>query len=769
MINQALKILLKVNNWQTFLDELDNLGSDPKFKKIKGEAFEQLTKYFFLTDPVFISMFTEVWHHSEIPVYVQDKLNLPSPEVGVDLIALQSDGSYCAIQCKFHQDENNNVSYDELSTFFSVTERKETYTNLSHRIISTSAYKISHKVTKLHREKIGIICASDFQSLDELAFEKIHNLIKGEAHEFVLHKPREHQARAIEKCYEYFVKLKKTRGKIIHPCGSGKSLTAYWIAKKINANSVIIAVPSLALVKQTLNTWAREELANGSKMEWIAVCSDQDVNVKEDPAFSTFDLGITVTTDANKVKDFLNSSSEKMKVIITTYQSGNVVANAVENTNYKFNFGIFDEAHKTAGHKSKKFSLLLSDDVIAIEKKLFMTATEREFKGDSSNFLSMDNESIYGEIIDQLSFKKALEITPPILCDYNIITVAVSQREIEQIISNNDLLKINGENYKFEEVSSTIASLITLRRLVVDKNINHAISFHSSIERAKNFRDMSNLVNFADNMITLNAFHVSGRNSAGERNAEINRFLNFAPSVITNSRCLTEGVDIPEIDAVIFSDPKQSVIDIVQAAGRAMRMHENKKIGYIVVPVVIGNSEKDILSETFKQLITVIAALGINDERIIDEVKQYVSSALKKSDGILQFMEYSSSLEVDFKNLVDGLQIKLWDRLSFAKSVIGESNFAKWMRDHTNLAEKTIKNYSQAIRKISNDLVKLNLAFSTLEEISEKSDLKKLKDHYFAIDEFKQLNVRGKGMYSAGFNRLIEYQDFLKKQMHKEK
>ena len=140
-------------------------------------------------------------------------------------------------------------------------------------------------------------------------------------------------------------------------------------------------------------------------------------------------------------------------------------------------------------------------------------------------------------------------------------------------------------------------------------------------------------------MGTLNAFHVSGKNSTGERNAEINRFLSNAPSVIANARCLTEGVDIPAVDAVVFSDPKQSVIDIVQAAGRAMRTHPNKELGYIIIPVILDQNSEDVVLDSFKQLITVIAALGINDDRVIEEAKQYVSEKISSDSRILEFIE----------------------------------------------------------------------------------------------------------------------------------
>ena len=165
----------------------------------------------------------------------------------------------------------------------------------------------------------------------------------------------------------------------------------------------------------------------------------------------------------------------------------------------------------------------------------------------------MDDPSVYGEIIDQLSFKTALEQRPQILCDYKIITVAVTKKEIEEILTSDELTRVNGGNYSFENDGSSIAALIALRKLTLEKSINHAISFHSSIKRAEQFRNLNNQVNLTSNSLgTLNAFHVSGKNSTGERNAEINRFLNNAPSVIANARCLTEGVDIPAVDAVVF-------------------------------------------------------------------------------------------------------------------------------------------------------------------------------------------------------------------------
>ena len=152
----------------------------------------------------------------------------------------------------------------------------------------------------------------------------------------------------------------------------------------------------------------------------------------------------------------------------------------------------------------------------------------------------------------------------------------------------------------------------------------------------------------------------------------------------------------------------------------------------------------------------------MNDDRIIEEARQFVAKSNPRNDPMLQFFETSPTSSVNFEDLLRTIEVKIWDRLSFAKSVVGETEFAKWMREHANLSEKTIKNYSQAVRKISNDLVKMDMAYSSLSEITERADLGLLKQKYFSIDEYRNLDERGKGMYSAGFNRLINFQEYRK-------
>ena len=760
----AADLLRGSSDWESLVGKLAELGSSPEVRKLKGDTFELFTKHFLLTDPLYAAEFSDVFIHNELPAIILDQLKLPKPEIGVDLVAKTHGGRFWAIQCKFRQDLNENVTYRELGTFFSVTERRETFELLDNRLVFTSAYEVTSRVNKLHPEKIGYVTYSDLKAIDSERYQQIISSLNGDPIELKPYKPRPHQIKALSEIESYFRSEGLDRGKLIHPCGAGKSLTGYWISRILNSKSTLLAVPSLALVKQTLKAWTREALANKVPLKFIAVCSDQDVSASDDPAANISDLGISVTTNSSEISKFIKENSDSPTLVITTYQSGNAVIEATNEISHTFDLGIFDEAHKTVGHKKKTFSLLIEDKNVRIAKKVFMTATEKVFKNSATDFdiNSMDDVDVYGEIIDQLSFKEALEQNPPILCDYKLITVAVSQAEIAALLRDNHFIRANGKSFTFEEDGTTLAAMLALRNLIAEKNIKHAISFHKSIKRSKEFMLINEQLNKENgDSCALSAFHVSGKDSTGRRKYIVDQFVSYEPSLVTNARCLTEGVDIPAVDAVIFADPKQSAVDIVQAAGRAMRLSPDKDLGYIVVPVILEKEEEDLSSNVFKQVINVIAALGINDERIIDESKLFIRENGRVSNGIVEFINLCPDIDINFDNLVRNLRIKIWDRLSFAKTIVGQTGFEKWMLHRTELSVASNKKYSNAVRKISNDLVKLNITFGSLEDIILHADLQELKSKYFEIPEYRELDKRGNQMYSAAFGRLIEYQKFM--------
>ena len=756
---QTKGFILESNSWNEFSNKINLLGNDRKNNKKKGDAFELLTSLYLASDPIFASKLSNLWHHSNIPFQIFEALDLKKPEIGVDLVAESNDGNLWAIQCKYHEDIHKNVSYEEVSTFFGVTEREKTFKNLNHRIISSTALDVSKKISNVHKHKLGYLTYSEFSQLGNNEFGCYHALLKNQKINLNNIKPREHQEVALEKGIRHF--SLETRGKLVHPCGAGKSLTGYWLFRYLNANNALIIVPSLQLVRQTLKTWARELLCEGIDIDWIAICSDDDVKNLDDPSMNTSEIGIEVNTDEQVISEFLKKNTSKKKIVITTYQSGNALISAAQKSMFEFEIGIFDEAHKTVGNRNKPFAKLLYDENIKISKRLFMTATERVFKGDSEEIISMDDELIYGKLIDQLSFKSALEQKTRILTDYKIVSASINQAQILELLENNYFVRAGSQSWSYEADASTFAALITLRKMIQKYKIKHAISFHSSIKRAKEFRDLNDQINNIDgNSIKINAFHVSGKDSTGTRSNIINRFSYEEPSLITNARCLTEGVDIPQVDAVLFADPKQSKVDIVQAAGRAMRVYPGKEIGYIIVPIVLDGSDESALEENaFKQIVNVVSAMGMSDDRIIAEFQE-IAQGKKSRTKIFEFDFDMPIGSVNLKDLYSGIELKLWDRLSFAKSFIDGNTFANWMRDQTSLSEKSIKNYVGGVNKITNELLKMKPHYSSVDELLKSEDLVNMKNEWFAIPKNKALDTRGNGMYSAGFNKLIDYAKF---------
>jgi predicted helicase len=750
---EAIKLIQECAQWSDFEEAVSGLSNSAK-----GRAFEELTRLYLSTNPLYSTKINSLWHHEEIPADVVHDLGLQHPEIGIDLLAETQDGSYWAIQCKYRQPHSSNLSYQEVSTFLSISEREKTYRKLSHRLICTSANDISYRISKSHPDKLGCITHADFACLGREEFEHIKCIINGGMYRPVARTPRSHQKEAIRSCVEYFSSSSIKRGKIIHPCGAGKSLTGFWISTALKAQMILIAVPSLALIKQTLGTWTKEAVANNLKIDWIAVCSDVSTGTLDDSLMQTTDIGIEVDTCPRVVAKFMSRSTGSIRVVITTYQSSKVISEAARMAGATFDLGIFDEAHKTVGRRDKVFAQLLCDNNIEIKRRIFMTATERLFKGDSDKVMTMDDEYQYGKTIHFMSFKQAIEERPPVLCEYKVVTTIIPSYYIRDVMASGTVIKGVGTDWSIEGDASKIAALIALSRITKRSGIKRVISFHSSIARAKEFRDMVSKIPSDDkNLVSIHAFHISGKDSIGARVEVLKKFSSIEPSMVTNARCLTEGVDIPSVDAILFADPKQSKVDIIQAAGRAMRISEGKELGYIIVPVIIEGDIESSARAAFGQIIAVLGALGIHDDRIIDEFKLAVASKMRKGRIIeIDVIEDFKTFEVE--KLIREIQIMVWDRLSFAKSVIGESGFSRWMRDYTELSQKSVTNYSQAVRRISNDLVRLNMAGSTLEEIVSTADLALLRDKYFAIKEFKELDLRGKGMYSAGFAKLIEYQ-----------
>jgi predicted helicase len=659
---QSLKLLSSSNSWSDLNKKLEELTKSGQ-AKIAGDIFENVCKYFLQTAPQYQTKLKNVWLLKEVKEDLRRKLNLPSTDEGIDLIAETFDNKYWAIQSKYRSDPKDTLTIKgDLSTFANLAFNN--CKNISLGLVMTTADKPPLK-TKLLKG-VSFVTLESFLELDDNNFEG-WNLIKAKAnHKTIVPKalsPRPHQVKAIKDTVEYF--KTKERGKIIMPCGTGKSLTAFWIANELKTKSVLIAVPSLALLQQTLKVWTREYLIAGIKPDWLCVCSDQTVSDDQDDFVSNiYELGIDVTTDKNEIKKFLKSKANT-KIVFTTYQSGKVTAAGAKG--FTFDLGIMDEAHKTVGLGSKPMAHLIHQKNIKIKHRLFMTATERLFRGDKEEYLSMDDPRDYGDLIYQLSFKEAIEAKPPIIADYKIITFGISQPDIEAIYTDNKFIQIKKDidDIKAREFATALA----LRKAIKKLGIKNAISFHSSIRRANNFKAQQELISKVyPEYGKLKAFHVSGDMPTNQRSSQMREFAE-SKGLMTNARCLTEGVDLPAIDCVVFTDPKKSKVDIVQAAGRALRLSPGKKFGYILIPLIIPENEnatEAAKDSAFEEIVATIRALATQDTRIVEYLRAVSSGTIPKGgspvDGITKINVLTKVNEEEFNK---SIQLKVWDRIAF--------------------------------------------------------------------------------------------------------
>ena len=621
-------------SWEDFVRQLKK-----KSDKEKGDIFEHLVRAYLQLDPEYATKLRKVWLLNDVPSALRKKLKLPDDDQGIDLIAETNTGEYWAIQCKYREDTARPLPWREISTFtglaFGVCK------NISFGLVCSTTERITHVLT--HQDRIGFCSLDVWQGLDKEFFDRLRKLLGRKPTKLLPLKPRPHQETAIADARKHFVGKKQKRGKLISPCGSGKSLTAYWIARDLKAKKIVVAVPSLALIRQTLKVWLRESLAQGDTVEWICVCSDESAGrvEQDDVAVLRQDLGVPCLTDPKEIASWLKQKKPGLTVVFTTYQSGEALGKAARRAKFAFDLGIMDEAHKTVGNGDKLFSHLLHDKNLTIQRRIFMTATERRYRGKGDKILSMDNAAIYGDTFHLLSFKRALETKPAILSDYRIVTILVSREEVADLIRKNVFVKPDKGRWNKEVEAEMLASLVALRKAMRKYPIKHAVSFHSSIQRAEIFKDHNEVYNQAFKKHgTIETFHVSGKTPTGTRARIVNEFATTDRGLITNARCLTEGVDVPNIDCVMFADPRRSAVDIVQAVGRALRPAKGKKMGYVIVPILHNAKAKpdDIFdSEEFQEILTTLRALAANDERIIEYFRIISQGEPRRGGGSVVF------------------------------------------------------------------------------------------------------------------------------------
>jgi len=654
--------LVSVHNWADLQEKWSLFTA-----KEKGDRFEELTQAYLQTAPEYLTKLKHVWRLEEVPVNISKKLNLPATDKGIDLVAETHEGEFWAIQCKYRQETNQQLTHTDISTFTSLTF--QACKGFSFALVCST----TERVTSLYRdeERIGFCALDVWQEIDREFFATLRNKLTDKVVKLEPRTKRPHQIAAVKDGVEHFVKQKSARGKLIMPCGTGKSLTAWFLSQELKSKRILIAVPSLSLVKQTLKVWLRESVANNIDVEWICVCSDETAGRadQDDVVVQRQDIAVPCLTSTDKIADWLKAKHKGLTVVFTTYQSGNVLATAARKAKFSFDLGIMDEAHKTVGDEDKQFSILLHDHNVEISKRVFMTATERRYKGSSDKVLSMDNIEVYGDTFHQLSFKQAMEAKKPILCDYNIITIGVSRQEIKELIQKNVFVRPTTGKWDEELEADMLAAMVALRKAMKEHPIKHAVSFHGSIQRAEIFQAHNDtFTKQFPEFGSLETFHVSGQTPTGTRSNIIKNFAHAERSLVTNARCLTEGVDVPGIDCVLFADPRKSTVDIVQAVGRALRPSKGKKLGYVILPVLHdtdATSEQLIESGAFKEVLSTLSALAANDDRIIEYFRGISQGRNPSGSSRVSFeMDERIAERIDIDKLVKDLEIKCWSRLA---------------------------------------------------------------------------------------------------------
>ena len=653
-MNRVDRFIASCHSWEDFWERTRQLS-----KAEMGRAFERLVQLYLQTAPEYRTILRHVWLLREVPAQVGKRLVLPHPDEGIDLIACTRHGEYWAIQAKFRTQRDHPLTRRELGTFTSLAFN--TCRNIALAIV---AHTCSRPVSKRHLMRDTVEIGLDrWRSAD---WALLIRGLKGESARPQARRPRPHQAKAISAARDHFVGDKAARGRLIMPCGTGKSLAAYWIAEALKAKTILVAVPSLALIRQGVTDWTREFLANGQVPDWLCVCSDESVGNLEQDEFvgEVYELGLPTHTDPKKIASLLRTHCKGVRIVFTTYQSGDKFAAAARLAGVEFDLAIFDEAHKTVGVRSKRFATLLRDRKFKARHRLFTTATERVFRGSSDDVLSMDNEDDYGKRFFQMSFKEA--ISQRIISDYKILTIAVSDELVARVIEENRILNLHPRDLD-EAQARAVATGIALKRIVKQQGVTHAISFHSSIRAAERFRDQQGALNRLRPRTTN--LHISSRKTAGQRADLLREFENEPRAVMTNARCLTEGVDVPAIDCVVFADPKQSRIDIVQAAGRALRLSPGKNHGYILLPLVVPSEmhfEEFAETTAFRQVVRIIAALSIQDERIVDEFRA-IQKGRRPSGKIVEITgNVPVGMHMSLAQFAEAISTRIWESVGRA-------------------------------------------------------------------------------------------------------
>lgn len=703
-----------------------------------GDKFERLIANYLLTDPQYSDRLAEVWLWSEWP----DRSGM---DVGVDLVARErGTGDYWAIQCKFY-DSDYALQKADIDSFFTASGKKFA-TNLgersfAHRVIISTTDKWSSNAEKALENQTIPVGRLWFKDLAEspidwsqFSLERIQDIRLRDKHTLM-----PHQEEAVANILEGFKEV--DRGKLIMACGTGKTFTSLRLMEQatLATGRVLFLAPSISLVGQTLREWSSEAI---EPFHAFVVCSDTKVG-KDDEDISTHDLAYPATTDARKVAQAASVlSPDRRTVVFSTYQSIQVVADAQRQGLGAFDLIICDEAHRTTGltlpgESPSEFVKVHHDENIVGAKRLYMTATPRIYaeasktKANNSDavLFSMDDEETFGPAFYRLGFGKAVELD--LLSEYKVLIVAVRENEMAKLANNfNNAYRLDEKkaidiNFATKIIGSwkglSKRGLVAVgedgqeETLTEDiEPMRRAVAFSKSIKLSKQttdiFKDLVAVYQQAHDgaeptgMVRCDLDHVDGTMNALTRKRALDWLKADLEAgdcrILSNARCLSEGIDVPTLDAVVFFDTRESIVDIVQSVGRVMRKDRTgrKKYGYIILPVCMPSEKvKDYNAyidsdPQFKGIWKVIKALRAHDESLVDEAEFRRRIAVIDGGGEKSGDERSGESEMlplDFPDLpIDAINEAVY--AAIPKKLGDREYWSEWAKSIGQVAERLI-------------------------------------------------------------------------------
>lgn len=617
----------------TFGDVYAQLCADYEDPFERGRQFEPLVAEVLRTNRSPLGEFAQVWRWSDWPG--DDSGDV----VGVDIVAERPDGSLVAVQCKCYA-PGSKLYQSHLQSFLANTNAA-----FAERVVITTTSEWSRNLVKLIDNQRPPVQRVDLFGEDATTIDwdaYLHDSGAG-----LVERPRKklrpHQEAALEDVYAGFET--SDRGKLIMACGTGKTFTALRAAEEIagKGGRVLFAAPSISLVNQSLREWAAESRI---PIRAFAVCSDPKVGRGADgDSARTYDLPIPATTDAARLADAASEDApNRLTVVFSTYQSMQRIAEAQEAGMPAFDLAICDEAHRTTGATLKdeersNFLLVHDAEQVRARKRLYMTATPRLYaaaakkKAEANDIVlaSMDDESVYGPEFHRLGFAQA--VNEQLLSDYKVAILVISEDQI-----NLDYSEELGDSVNVGDVGRVIGCLNGLAKHDPEGREFHddpqpmrrAVAFSNTIANSEHFvnlvAQLQDDAGRSQRALQAEAKHVDGTSGVLER-ADRLRWLGGETMVmrqqchiLSNARCLTEGIDVPSLDAVLFLQPRKSQIDVVQAVGRVMRRTEDKKWGYIILPVVVPAGEDPSRAldknDAYAHVWQVLQALRSHDDRL---------------------------------------------------------------------------------------------------------------------------------------------------------